>query len=253
MPSFFKSLKFMWEYFVRNQHRAAPLPDFSYPPVDKRLMSFLIDMYRAHGTEAFRKDNWVIVGNGTVITRATCLNLQQHPGNIVVQVDIVTLCDVGKHIIESFAGVGADEKLAIQDACKGFQDSSFHALFSALLGSPCSHCEVESWTIDGIRRRVTMGRLRMRGHFPLDDWSAHFAAMQKQLEAHNLSSGLHWVRIFYCYVPASAPTIEVLIDNNPQEDLQTAFGGLPWPQTEEFYSVRLFMIIQDEQKNNTMG
>lgn len=246
MRSLFRSLKFAWEYWVRKQHRRPSLPDFNYPAVDAKLMKFLVGMYEGHGAPAIRADNWVMVDTGALLTRACCYNLRQHPGTLILQVDFVTLaCPSGHHIIESFAGIGADKGLAIQDACKGFQDCSFHPLFAALLGRECSHCEVESWTIGGLKRRVTMGLLRTRGHFQHENWPGHFAEIQKILESHALPSGLHWIRVFYCHSPSAEPTTEVLVDNDIEEALQAAVGRLDWPKAAEFYSVRLFMVIQD--------
>ncbi|RYD63569.1 MAG: hypothetical protein EOP83_11865 [Verrucomicrobiaceae bacterium] len=104
-------------------------------------MEFLAGMYREHGAMVARVGNWVCVDGGRVYTRAAYFDLRQNSQNLVLQTDFITLTDVGQHIVESFAGIGHDQTAAVQDACKSFQDASFHVLFVTLLGHPCEHVD----------------------------------------------------------------------------------------------------------------
>jgi hypothetical protein len=248
MRRFLQRLKFAWEYFAKGQHRLPPLqtpPDFSYPEPDAGLMNFLAGMFQAHGAYAVRAGNWVVVDGGRLYARAAHFDHKQHPNNLVLQVDFIIVLSSGEHIAEAFAGVGVDIPSALRDACQSFQDSSFHALFTALLGRPCDHVEREEWVIGGAPRRITIGLLRMRGQLPLDQWPPVYAGIRKQIESFPISSGLHWIRVFYANFPADNPTVEVLLDNASCSELQTQIGTLPWPRADTFYSARLFLVIQD--------
>lgn len=244
--TFARRVKFTWDYFVLGRHRLPPLPDCNYPEVDETLMRFLAAMYEGHGASTVRVNNWIGVDGGRILTRAAYFNLVKHPNNLVLQVDFVTVFESKHHIIESFAGIGRDLPSALQDAEKGFLDCSFHALFSALLGHPCGHTEVEHWNIAGCSRRVTMGMMRTRGQFPVEQWPGVFAGLRTFIETYDLPSGLHWLRCFYSHVPGQPPTVEVLLDNMAMDVLQDQYRALPWPSSEEFYATRLFMIIQDK-------
>ncbi|MGV3662502.1 MAG: DUF6348 family protein [Prosthecobacter sp.] len=252
MSPFLRALKLTWDHFSGGDQDTF-LPDLGHPPVDERLMSLLAEMYQSHGVEVRRVANWVLAEGGALITRAACVGQQEHPGTFMVQVDFATVVDLDKHIIESFVGMGPDKDLALLDASKAFLDASFHVLLSALLGRSCGHCVVESWTMGHLQRQVSLGSLRIRGQFPANDWPRLFEKIQQQLESHELSPGLHWIRVFYSHSPTAQSTAEVLVDNDVEEALQAAVGRLDWPQTADFYSVRLFMVIQDAEDASSAG
>ena len=249
MASLLSNLKFAWEFFVQRKHRltdVSPIPDFNYPEPDDRLMAFLLGMYCEHGASAVKLGNWICVDGGRLFTRAAHFDHCQHPKNLVLQADFVTVTQEGQHIIVAFAGIGEDLDSAVADACKSFQDVSFHALFVSLLDRSCGHVEREVWSIDDRIRNITLGWLRWRGELPIDLWPPIFKGVQKYMESQPLSSGLHWLSLFYFHLPSQEPTIEVLLDNETSEALQKQMATLPWPQTEAFYSTRLFAVIQDK-------
>ena len=248
MATFFQRLKFAWDYFVRGRHRAAAVavpPDFAYPLPDAQLMGFLVDMYRAHGATAVQAGNWVCIDHGRAFTRAAYFDIRRHPKNLILQTDFIIITEDGNHIAEAFAGIGTNLSSALQDACKGYQDCSFHALFVTLLGQPCDHVECETWMIDGISRDITMGRLRIRGVLPHEMWPPVFEGIKRHVQNFPLTGGLHWCRYFYASHPVESPMIEVLVDNETCEPLQSLAADLPWPKTEKFYTVRLFFTIHD--------
>jgi hypothetical protein len=248
MPLLLSRLKFAWDYFVRGRHRLSPVEvpsDFHYPAPDDFLMTFVAEMFTAHGAQAYRSGAWIVVDGGRLFVRAAHFDLRQLPDSLVLQCDFVFLTLGGHHIVESFAGIGTDQRAALIDACKSFQDSSFHVLFVTCLEHACEHVERERWTIGGSARALTFGWLRSRGQLPFDLWPPVFEAIQSQVEAIQLPAGLHWVRYFYAHVPGDSPTIEVLVDNEPHQALVLAARALPWPAPDAFYSARLFFTIQD--------
>ncbi|MDB6118213.1 MAG: hypothetical protein JWO08_1994 [Verrucomicrobiaceae bacterium] len=218
-------------------------PDSDYPEPDDLLMYFLAGVYGEHGAETERKGNWISVDQGKLFTRVAYPSQRQHPAGLVLQVDFVTVTADGRHIVESFAGIGADLSAALQDACGSFLDSCFHVFVVALLGRHCDHADRQQWRVGGRERRVTLGGLRIRGELPTGWWPPVLDGIRHHLEALPLAEGQHWIRYFYCHAPSNPPTIEILIDNEPHEELQTVTANLPWPQKEGFYSVRLFFVV----------
>ena len=135
MPTFLHRVKFVCDYFFRGRQRlsAVVVPsDFDYPQPDNTLMTFVVDMFTAHGASAIRSGSWIVVDGGRLFVRADQFDLRQQPNSLVLQTDFVCLTPTGQHIIESFAGIGTDQKSALIDACKSFQDSSFHVLLTTL-------------------------------------------------------------------------------------------------------------------------
>jgi hypothetical protein len=248
MPPLFSRLKFAWDYWLRGRHRLPPveLPsDFDYPAPDEFLMTVVADMFTAHGARAYRSGAWIVVDGGRLFVRAAHFDHRQHPDSLVLQSDFVCLTPSGQHIVESFAGIGSDQRSALIDACKSFQDSTFHVLLVTCLDHSCEHVDRESWTIGGTVRALTFGWLRTRGQLPLDLWPPVFTAIQSQVGSIQLPAGLHWVRYFYAHIPGDSPTIEVLVDSEPHPALESAASTLPWPTSDAFYSARLFFTIQD--------
>ena len=246
---FIKKLKFAWEYFILGRHRLPKIEapsDFDYPTPDPILTEFLVGMYRDHGASVKVVGNWVCVDRGRLFTRASFFYHSQNQENHCLQIDFITITSSGQHISESFAGIGPNTIEALKDACKSYQDSTFHVLFATLLERQCEHVEKDIWRIGGKSRQMTFGLLRMRGQLPLDEWPPVFQGIQRQVEGLDLGPGLHWARYFYCHLPSENPTIEVLIDNCPHERLQSLVPELPWPKTTDFYTARLFFVIQDQ-------
>lgn len=240
-----RSLKFAWEFFVQKKRRLDPLPDLGYPPVDEKLMGFLTGIYQAHGAFVIRSGNWLVLSDGRLLSRVARFNSRDEAGKSSFQMDVVTVVSPDQHIVESFSGLGATPDEAFEDACVNFRDSTFHVLYSALLDPTCDHVDRDSWTIASVPREVTLGWLRLRGHFPMENWEPTYTAIRLQMEEAAMGRGLHWVRYFYAHIPGREPVTEVLVDNEPVEAFQERLATFPWPDTVDAYTARLFFIVQD--------
>jgi len=220
------------------------------PKPDKVLIKFLYDMYKSHGANAKIEDSWVSIANGKIHSTAYHFNHAKYPnGLFLLQADFITRINEDQSIVESFAGHGSDLNSALKDACESYQDCTFHALFSALLGQNCSHAETKKWVIGESKRKVTFGSMKIRGKFDSSSWKAIFPKLETKIQKSNLKNGLHWVRFFYMNIPNHEPSVEVLLDNNEWKQLQTEFRELPWPRSNDPYSVRLFCVIDDLHHN----
>lgn len=249
MGNFVAKLRFTWEYWVKGMHRAPePLPDQSgYDPPNESLMKVLGGMYQGHGSEVCRAGPWLAIDAAKLLTRVSYF---EHGGSSTmraVQMDVVTVVtESNHHLIESVGGFGDNLEEALRDALRNFAESSFHPLLCGLLDKACDQVEVEYWTIGGIRRKITMGGLCCRGfRVPSEAWSPIFEAIESRLTTFDLPSGLHWMRYYYAWLPGGEALAEVLLDNETELELQEHLAGLPWPQSESFYSRRLFFTIQD--------
>jgi hypothetical protein len=227
---------------VRAAMAAVAEPPFTPDP---EMMDFLQKIYAAHGAKAEIQGDWVIVEGGKLKTQAS-YDGKQGKKDFILQADFVTRLDSGETIIESFGGVGEDLKKAKEDAYRAFMDSTFHALLSVGLGQPCEHADTDEWEIGGSRRKITYGLLRMRGTLPENSWPPVIEDLKKLVQESGLPKGLHWVRYFYAQIPGGEPTVELMLDNETWEPLQKKAAGLPWPESKDYYSARLFFMVQDD-------
>lgn len=107
--------------------------------------------------------------------------------------------------------------------------------------------EIESWDIAGKTRRVTIGGMYVRTftNTPFDAPTDWFPIVQRAIEKTDLPSGTHWFRCYYAQFKKRATEVEVLLDNDDWQPIIEIMSGVDWPATEDFYSVRVFAVIQD--------
>jgi len=124
---------------------------------------------------------------------------------------------------------------------------SFHVLLAAFF-SDAKNEEVtrEQWVVGGEPRQVLLSNLVMRGKYPasLDDVPDLIKAAELHLKGRQLPVGTHWMRLYFARAGETI-TSEALLDNEPDEALQSTIAAMPWATTTEFYSARYFLILQD--------
>jgi hypothetical protein len=58
---------------------------------------------------------------------------------------------------------------------------------------------------------------------------------------------IHWLRIFFADPQGFGQTAEVLLDNELWDEAQEAVGSLTWERSNDYYSVRRFLVLQSSQ------
>ncbi len=205
-------------------------------------------MFQAHGLACSLREGWVVAESGDFGAQARVFVHPAGSAMCSIQLDVEVRTATGHRIIESCGGFGSSLHAAIGDAIKSFCDGSFHVIYSALTGEPCSHCEIEDWKIGGIPRRVYISPMVCRGQGSPGEnpGTAWFDQMEQHIKRSSLPAGLHWIRLYHLECPTAKTTNEVLLDNKPWTDLQTQLGSYAWPPpVNSYYSVRMFLVIMD--------
>ncbi|HEV3444731.1 MAG TPA: DUF6348 family protein [Gemmataceae bacterium] len=173
---------------------------------------------------------------------------RQHQGGLSVQLQLDVRLEItsGGTIVESFAGLGETQEKAVADALHNFITNSFHVLLAAFFRSDDEQVTREEWVVGGKASRVTIGNVGIRGRPPVqgDQLVAWFKHFEEKLKKKQLGPGTHWVRLYYGQVQSKALACEVLLDNDVWEELQSEMAAVDWPSGEEFYSVRVFLVVQ---------
>jgi hypothetical protein len=215
----------------------------------------VLALFRGHGLHCELRDGWIVAAEaGGFAAQARIFIHSQTATFCSVQLDVEVRTTAGHRILESCGGFGRSRHEAIGDAIRGFCDGSFHVLVTALTGRSCSHCEVETWAIGGVPRRVIIGPMVCRGTGPdgevtQTEW---FHAIRRGIQESSLPPGLHWIRLYHFERPPAGTINEVLLDNETWAEREAELGACEWPPPAGgFYSVRVFLMIMDSSISRT--
>lgn len=162
----------------------------------------------------------------------------------VPQLDVRVHLRDGRTLVESFAGVGDDERSCLAFAFDAFTRASFHVLLAAFFGYS-GDLSVENWRLPGARFRAIIGSATFLGQFPSEGeelvaWFEPFAA---HIQRTQLSQQAHWFRLLYAHHKNQTLVLEALLDNEAWPEAQNEMARYLWPQSEEFYSARVFLVL----------
>ncbi|WP_145374673.1 DUF6348 family protein [Symmachiella dynata] len=217
---------------------------------DSTINPLLVKLLRDHGLDATSRDGWILVDNRPSICGAIVREMQPSSNVTSIQIDVYLRVDPDRILMESFAGIGLTKDEAITDGIQNFVANSFHVLLAAFYrDGDDDQVETEQWDINGQSRRVTIGNMGIRGTVPNPDEppTAWFKALESQIKASSLPPGTHWVRCYYSQMQNQPTALEVLLDNGDWGAVRSEMLQVNWPQGEDFYSVRVFLVVQDSE------
>jgi hypothetical protein len=216
---------------------------------DSTINPLLVKLLRGHGLDATTRDGWVFVEERPFICGAIAREMQPTSTVRSIQIDIYLRVGPDRILVESFGGFGATLDEATADGIRNFVANSFHVLLAAFYRDHDDQVETEHWDVNGQPRRVIVGNMGIRGTppnpgEPLIEW---FIALENQIKVSSLPGGTHWVRCYYAQMQNQPIAVEVLLDNDEWDVVQSEMAKFSWPNGEDFYSVRVFLIIQDKE------
>ncbi|MCC7529462.1 MAG: hypothetical protein IT342_13140 [Candidatus Melainabacteria bacterium] len=185
------------------------------------------------------------------------VTLPEHPGyRFVLQVykagektvSLEAMCRLrtGQLMIERLGGVGETQEEAVMDAQANFANCVFHVWMSALLGNSNQFAKEHVWNVNGIDRNVTIGLPNGRGELDVADDLRWQEAWQLAVRDLPLSQEVHWASVCYVQNACKLLAFDALLDNEDCEPVKQKVLSFDWPVRDRFYSVRQFMIIQEQ-------
>jgi len=209
--------------------------------------AFLLELFRNHGIDAAPVDDWIVFRDRNMKANAAVVREMKQRVGASVQLDVRIEIEPGRTLIESFAGVGESKDRAVANAQHNFVVNSFHVILAAFFRPENEQVTREEWMIGGQKKLVTIGNIGMRGELPVqgEQAVAWFRQFEERLKAKRLAPKTHWVRLYYGQMQREAIACEVLLDNEPWGEMRSEMAAIDWPLSETFYSVRVFLVIQD--------
>ncbi|WP_309711434.1 DUF6348 family protein [Armatimonas sp.] len=214
----------------------------------------LVELFEAHGVTTLLTETRLIFPDfSSLWAEAMTFNERKQGEIYTVQLGIRLGIAPGRRVVESFGGVGSNPDEALINAFQGFTVSSFH-VFLATFFTPEAYDEqvtYEQWELGSAPRPVILGNLGIKGNFPEStDPTEQFTAFENALKRQNFSPETHWIRLFYGHAGGTTLACEVLLDNEPWPELQEVMRTVAWPPSEEYYSLRVFLVLPAADHNH---
>lgn len=227
--------------------------DMEHVPPDGYLPyinDVLRQLFEGHGVPTSTYRDWVVFPDHEYAVSGRIVQEIANPNALILQLDVRLVLDDRLVLLESCSGWGESAEVAVQNALEAFANSTFHVLLAAFFKQPLCHgTERLECTIGGQSREVFLGVVTSRFGTPLDGEGepdlTFFNYFLSQLESQKLSPGTHWLRLYQMQSQGAALANEVLLDNEPWSEMQTAMSRYPWPINDDPYDVRVFLVVKD--------
>ena len=208
------------------------------------LASFLDEALRAHGVDATREGDVLVLARSGVRVSAAIVSEQSFATHASVQLDVRVAIGPGRTLVESCAGIGNAIPAAIKNAKRSFVANALHVLLGAFGNVSGDQVTVEEWESGGNSFRAVVGNMTGRGEPPEGGPpTAWFAQVKAAVRNASLLPRTHWLRVYVARTAGPDHVTEVLLDNEPWPDLAARIAAFPWPETSGFYSVRTFLVL----------
>ncbi len=211
------------------------------------LNTHLQMLLEAHGLKVTEYKDWLLPGGTFPAIRGTWFppDEQSRVGALSVEI----MLDDKRIIDETFAGPGRDGGERMKKALHTFASGTLHVLLAALWGSGDNHhVTTEKWSWSGKSWTVYLGDLLVGTSTSetVDHPPDLMDIIERQLKGLDLSSELHWLRVFYGNIGNGTTQTEALLDNETWPAAETAIAAANWQTSPQFYSTRHFLILKPE-------
>lgn len=150
-------------------------------------------------------------------------------------------------VVETFAGWGETRDEALDQAFTYFTQSAFHVWLAAFFGIGDYRVTEEEWLVAGKAKRAYAGEMVTIGRFPAGGilMTDVFPALEAAVKSRPMEDNSHWLRFFFAQVKEGQRVCQVLLDNEPWPDVREEMERFPWPESDNYYSIRQFTVFRD--------
>lgn len=213
--------------------------------LQNKSTKLISDLFMNHNVRCTVKDNKILFDKEQISIEVYCYDKTSNPNLNVLQLDVNLYYGINP-ITESFAGIGENFDSANINAIENFTHNSFHTILSAFFISKFDkEIQKYNWSINNREFEVYSSNIGIRGTKPQKlntEWLKQFEIEILKLE---LEEGIHSIRLFYSQDQNQTTVCEVLLNNNISIQLQEKAKFFDWQKQEEFYSLRVFMILKN--------
>ena len=224
--------------------------------MNESITEALISAIQAHGLTVCRDGDVLLVNEGHLVLQTAVFETRQSArATVVLELQAASPLLAGRSIIECFAGVGDSVEHATQDAFGKMLSGSFHVLIEAFADHACDHSQVdiEQWKGERSTWQAFLGPL-VTQHASASTLAGTYSQLLSDLQAlfvRTAPAGHHWIRVFVGAYQGEVRASEVLLDNEPWDAGLAMLQARPWQCTEEYQSVRHFILVLQARSSDT--
>lgn len=212
---------------------------------ESKALDFIALLFENHGITCLRDGDELVFEKQQINIQ---LQFFERESKIsLIQLDVKINYGIGEDIVESLVGIDDSFEIACQKAVDHFATNCFHVILAAFF-TPKFDDQITkyNYTVKNKKYEIIAGSIFKRGYLEDEDNSYDwFEQFKKLIKNQELDTGFHWVRLFYSQVNFETTVCEVLLDNEYWIPIQTLTETFNFPSQEDFYSFRLFMIINN--------
>jgi hypothetical protein len=217
-------------------------------PATGRMSEFLVNWLKQHGeTNVVVDASGVgIAGNETRLG-ASIYNSQSSETDSSVELEFKVKLPSGGPIVEYVAGTGSTQEKAMGQALENFVLTTMHVIYKAFMNPADEHQRAKSVVIAGKPRELIAGNMiqfGVQGNGGAIDLGAMSAQVQDIVMAQPLGPGPHWIKIVYSQDSSKPMIVSATLDNRDANEMTSAVQNLKWPERNDFYMVKQFIIIK---------
>jgi len=203
-------------------------------------------LFHQHGVQTIALEQKALLLTRQPALLQSRITLREYPNGTSSQLD-VKLDIQDRELVESFGDIGETTEEAIANNLGNFARNSLHVLLAALQDtSQDEQISIEDWTIAGQQWKVYLGNYggKSTKGMPLPIPETLFPQLKSHILGLPLGHNYHWCRFFISCHNAQISALEFLFDNENMPQVEQALTTLDWRLTPEFYSIRLFLMLQ---------
>lgn len=208
--------------------------------------SYIQDFFIQHGVQVIPLEKKAFLMTKQPALLQSRVTQQQYPNGVTSRLD-VQLTVGNRTIIECFGDVGETAEAATHNNLRNFAHNSLHVFIAALQHVEADEqINVERWHIGTQKWRIYVGNygIKSTSGMSVQLPDELFTRIEQIIQTLPLTEEYHWVRFFMSCIDDEVSHIEFLADNEVLSEAQQNLATLDWHLTPEFYSIRLFLILQ---------
>jgi len=166
------------------------------------------------------------------------------------RLDIGVQFSNGKELYEAFSDIGETERDAINKNLTNFSRSSFHVFLDAF-NETDKYVEKERWNISNALWDVFIGDYNIKKYSNLlivEIPDTLFDTIESLIYQENLTEDWYFIRLYYAQMNNKMMACEFMINNQIIKEAQEKIAELDWIVSNEFYSLREFLILKMVKK-----